>query len=1835
MEPSLLFYTGYCIRVLAMKVPVFLALCAFGLVSSRIPSPSWLEEVMPESRSLQESVFRSGREFRFVYNGQLLTGIPSSSQQHSGTRIQALVSLVFRSQTSVVMKFTHARMGKINRPLPNPSKILPFPAFEETPISKKLQKQLEAPVQFSYDGGLISDVVFEDFEQPWSANFKRSVLNLLQVNMQKRNPVNAPEESLSRNELRSEANSQNENEDFFRVMEKTLEGECETMYTFVSEPNLRYSSGPVLNITKSINFENCLKRPEIKYNYRFSEPCPEMENEEKFLRTSSVFNFQVSGTPESFLIERSNIDSQYVIVPFNEEGNVIVTYVNQTLVLFQSGPIETSIPEISNPVQSDSQMVYSPDWDILKEQFFMEGEEEFHQKTPFSSIKNKVEFAASLLRKFVSNMRESVEDEAPRNFDFLVSFFRILKRQEIERVWKAFFVETPEQFTPEEHKKIKSVLVDSMALAGTKDNVAFLVQKIKSRQLSPFMAALAIKSFVNIRVVSQEMIQELFTLAEDEVTQRNFFLKQSVYLTVGSMINALCSSSEDFLASEIKLENPQQHFCPRQLKEKYVQTLVNKFQSAQNWEQKVLFLKAINNAGLDVSVFELEKIIQNSEQQYPSFIRFEAILALKKIRVFMPRKVQRILMPIFMNRFETPELRIAAAYQIFQSMPERPILDQIARRLSTESNRQVQSFVFTYMHTTANSSIPCEQQFAEDLKLALRHSSVPSFAFLMGYSKMIHQTLFTEKMNFGLGSELGVVFSNSSYFPRMLSANINPFFGGFWAKKFFSFRFNAEGLDNIFWKYFGERGFFFEKPIEEFLQRSPRSIKTQSPMNHLKSMFESLRIRPREFFPNRPRASFSLGFRGDEFAYLPFNFDSLPEDILRMVESGRFDLRSIEQILQNGYHFQFYKSFLLHEMSYKIPTSLGFPLQFRASVPTVSKLTGEVKVEFNPNQPMDMIKVVFNELKPSFVSAWVSNVQVWNPVVNSGLKVIVKAKFFYPFTGSMQLNLRKSPKEFVFNIQPAARPVNVLTLETRPVTYTFNWPQSLSTFQEAEEITVMGEEFNHIKKFDYNFGENVFGVKFQLRGRWHQTPVMRNANTPFCPLSGPNKLVFSTQPGKQMPKQYKLRLTGQFFQPLNEQLRPQFREFQQIEESFEPLNMEVMRSFVPSAPTQHQIKIQIESTDSSSPRKFQFETFAKCGEQMRFCQLSTKFERSAMSSVNVRPFQFCFDAETLFPQSPFQFRDLAGKKAIAQFKANWGQDCQSSQKFARLNVVAQRSQDQVQFERQSPEYQLLNEESSDLTLNSPVFQYQHVNKFAELLEYKYELQYNEVPEFVQEYTNYFFRFLKQYFFYQTEVDQINVRNPDQKVRGILSLHPWNRGYFNFTVNTPSESTIFRDIPIRPAFSLAPVNIRSNQPMFSMLRSMTPFANRPMCSVNSRFIDTFDSVRYTVPLTTCYAALVKDCRSAEQPTFGVFLKKVNQESQLKKVKIVTPYHIFYLAPQSESYDSVKIEFNGQQFSPEEFQPIIHHEHIVARVEKIGQYVKFELPEAGVSVYFDGVSVNVKLSPFYQNTQCGLCGHFNNEPSDEFRLPSNQLTDDVREFYRSYIVSDESCTIPELDEICSSERCDTPQESVLLCPTCQHLVREARRLESFTKKSFQELLERNWLTIESQSEQLESFLEPRINQLVRLLQSPQSEFKICQEIRACFNHQQSQEEEDDDDQESSSSQSSEEFENKWNSFPRSQIRSVDSQFPIFRTKVLEQNHQFCFSKEPIPVCPHHSFARSFKPERRVVFTCLSRDDPQAEIFFQRAVRNLKVIEEVAELPASFTELELFPEACSPMY
>lgn len=47
-------------------------------------------------------------------------------------------------------------------------------------------------------------------------------------------------------------------------------------------------------------------------------------------------------------------------------------------------------------------MLYTLDWDVMKEEFFLDGENRFHERTPFSKVQEKRSFVSQLASDIIA-----------------------------------------------------------------------------------------------------------------------------------------------------------------------------------------------------------------------------------------------------------------------------------------------------------------------------------------------------------------------------------------------------------------------------------------------------------------------------------------------------------------------------------------------------------------------------------------------------------------------------------------------------------------------------------------------------------------------------------------------------------------------------------------------------------------------------------------------------------------------------------------------------------------------------------------------------------------------------------------------------------------------------------------------------------------------------------------------------------------------------------------------------------------------------------------------------------------------------------------------------------------------------------------------------------------------------------------------------------------------------------------------------------------------------------------------------------------------------------------
>jgi hypothetical protein len=607
--------------------------------------------------------------------------------------------------------------------------------------------------------------------------------------------------------------------------------------------------------------------------------------------------------------------------------------------------------------------------------------------------------------------------------------------------------------------------------------------------------------------------------------------------------------------------------------------------------EKILLLKTIGNAGIDISIFQLEQIIKNVDQIHSRIERIEAILALRQLKDLMPRKVQKILMPIYLNRQELPTVRMVALYYLMQTLPEKPILDQITRSLFVEKNIQVASFVFTKLQTLANSTNPCEKKMADDLKLSLRHARWLPVSSWITHSKFLRIQEQNHQEKLGVTMDFFNIKSNESVLPNIIGLNVHSNFGSMWNKYLGQVSFTQFGLDHYIRRLLRSQSHNLQSTMERLfsaqLNRDSAEQQQQQQQQQLdddveeqngqqqqhvnprfnyrqelRTLFNTLSVAERNLYDGEPFGLLNIKFKDQEYAFLPLIKELIPEEYIQMFTQQDMSLSAlfnkVKRYLMDdiAIPIELTAASFIHEQSRKIPTTFGIPIQMGFKIPTVFQTTGMIKLEMDKTDLLSKVKLVFSHVRPSMVSTFVTKVESWSPIVNTGLKVIAQAKLFVPMDGSVVVDTKKSPMEVKFAWEPvkslrASGPVEFITVQSRPITTALVWPRTLTQWKEPEERTIHDVEYNRVKEHNVVFGEQILGLKVHSRGQWHSKPNQRCLCLgPVCicdkilPLAGPNKWTVTLEPGYDMPKEYVLTISGKLFQAIEKiKMRPQFDNF--------------------------------------------------------------------------------------------------------------------------------------------------------------------------------------------------------------------------------------------------------------------------------------------------------------------------------------------------------------------------------------------------------------------------------------------------------------------------------------------------------------------------------------------------------------------------------------------------------------------------------------------------------------------------------------------------------------------
>ncbi|KAK6765798.1 hypothetical protein RB195_025612 [Necator americanus] len=1464
--------------------------------------------------TLDQNLLKPRKEYIFRFEGDVHSGIPLPTESEI-SRIEALVHVQTPDDHNALLKLREIRFatGKDERK-ENFKNIEDLQIHE---ITKKHMELLELPVKFGYRDGMVSELQFHSNDETWSKNVKRSIINMLQLNLHKMGRT----EEMNRME-RYENVRENDN-DYFTATERTIEGECEVAYTIIKKEH-------VTEVTKSVNFNKCTKRPITKYNFRHQTECRDCK-ETDFFEPNTVYTYEL----ERDGIKSVEVRSVYTITVENQP--VMKTEVRSRMNLEETKEIHREF-EWSNGKKES--LIYSNEMERNIERFYKEGDEV--EVRPYEHVKDKFEE----IRKLVDEIKEMKEEtqETTHMLSRLVFMLRMCTVEELNMVHNKIYRNVD--------IRMKKMIEHCLSIAGTKNTITHLLHHMQKEEIETYRVVHILKSIQETPFPSPRIVEELIRFAETEFVRRSPVIRQTVWLTIGSVMRGVVGETkEEHIVKEER----------RDLKHKYLQIIMREYAKAETIYEKILYLKSLANAGIDLSVYELEKIILNKHEELP--VRMEAIDALRLLRESMPRKIQSILMPVYKSRHEHPELRMAALVRIMHTLPRQPVIVQIISTMEREPNHHVAAFTYDLLNSFAKSTHTCYKKLAQEIRPLL------SITRYVRGERMLTSTykympMFTEDMLTGINMDFATIFGKNSVWPKELMMSLDSVFNGMWNKYLFQLGFSQQNIEKLVEKITDK----LQRMEREESNTVVRGRRIRESLNILKEIAKKLNIRPRVTDHRTPHVMLYLRYKDMDYAVLPLDEKMIEELVEKYIREGRLERKELDRLFNREPEFHLHTFTYLYETIRRVPTTLGLPLIFKCKLPTVMSAEGEFTLE----KITDGLRVRMNT-QPALASTQVSEMRVWNPLYEQGVKIVrsVEARLPLDFVLEMTYN-KEFELKYTMNIPTEEK--TLLHVMTRPVVFFRFLSGEKNHFREARQRTVVIPQWERL----HNEEEKVIvfsGMKAVLRGNWHKNWNMRNV------LLEESDWELVMVPTRDTPRKIRFHLnTGRIEKFRME--RPDFtnlfdKEFETETTDYERLEERErretfhrrVRDIERAEGYRHRMNLKIETVESPVQHYGEVEFVTVCDEELRYCKMTVDGKRSPMNEER-REWRFHTKMQLVLPHRPKTLKELKEqihREVQGLVEMRWGAEEKNEMK---IKIQLEQDKEQKRWLR------LAEREHKGLTAYDLLLRASRLNQLKTVVEY-------ELTPFYKNFFERVYNLFRGYTFWHYKMTRTN--NEHNRIFLKINVDPVSRGLINVLLETPKERMELRDYVV-PQLYLPTIAKRT-------LRDIRDeMVKERMCEVKSTKVRTFDDVIFRAPLTNCYSVIAKDC--TEEPRFVVMLKKIRKDSDEKKLKIINEREEVITVEMVD--EKLKVEVNNKKINREELE-----RYNIEMMEEDMVRVKLE----DVEVRFDGYTAKVYMGKRMIERQCGLCGHYDEEKDNEFLNPKKEYTEDIMEFHKSYLLNDE--------------------------------------------------------------------------------------------------------------------------------------------------------------------------------------------------------------------------------------
>lgn len=335
--------------------------------------------------------FTPGQTYIYEYRGRQWNGAAKLADQYAGLTIDCdviLQALPEASGKEVVMKLDDIKVEQLHTQALDNNDIRKLnPGKEVNQRQLALYKEeLSKPIRFTYLDGKVLRFMAEASDVEWSVNIKKSILSLFQLDLAPSKIIKSPsklmQEQYSGYNAEDMIRDTNEMPLVYPIYEESFGGICETNYEIDSIDNVEQREqqdivefNDVLNVTKTVNYKNCLTDPSVSYDRHSFKVNTQTIKGKLFSNQPTVATTNYYPVPEEIKSKYSNSytthdhkDNVAAPVPVQRHSytKYNITTAPQALVDRRSVPVSSPADMILiEGVYSEGKIKYEADGDLI------------------------------------------------------------------------------------------------------------------------------------------------------------------------------------------------------------------------------------------------------------------------------------------------------------------------------------------------------------------------------------------------------------------------------------------------------------------------------------------------------------------------------------------------------------------------------------------------------------------------------------------------------------------------------------------------------------------------------------------------------------------------------------------------------------------------------------------------------------------------------------------------------------------------------------------------------------------------------------------------------------------------------------------------------------------------------------------------------------------------------------------------------------------------------------------------------------------------------------------------------------------------------------------------------------------------------------------------------------------------------------------------------------------------------------------------------------------------------------------------------------------------------